>query len=43
MARYAGTSSQAEGDMSTVRLYNRVLTASEIKQNFEATRSRYGI
>lgn len=25
------------------KLYNRALTATEIKQNFEATRSRYGI
>jgi hypothetical protein len=31
------------GDISQVKIYNRSLTASEIKQNFEATRGRYGI
>ena len=31
------------GNMSNVRIYNRALTASEIQQNFNATRSRYGI
>jgi hypothetical protein len=31
------------GDMNTVKLYNTALTAAEVKQNFEATRSRYGI
>jgi hypothetical protein len=43
MGRYSGTGSQAEGDMSAVRLYNRVFSEAEIKQNFEATRGRYGI
>lgn len=28
---------------SIVKIYNRALTAAEISQNFEATRSRYGI
>ena len=31
------------GDISAVRVYNRVLSATEVSQNFEATRSRYGI
>ena len=32
-----------DGDISNMMLYNRELTADEIKQNFEATRGRYGI
>jgi hypothetical protein len=31
------------GTISTVSVYNRVLTANEILQNFNATRGRYGI
>jgi hypothetical protein len=31
------------GEISQVKIYNKALTAAEIKQNFEATRSRYGI
>ena len=31
------------GQLSTVKIYNRALSAAEIKQNFEATRDRYGI
>jgi hypothetical protein len=31
------------GKISLVNVYNRALTASEIQQNFEATRGRYGI
>lgn len=31
------------GDISLVRVYNKVLSAAEIRQNFEATRDRYGI
>lgn len=31
------------GTISTVKLYNRALSASEIQQNFNAYRSRYGI
>ena len=31
------------GSLSTVKIYNRALSAAEIKQNFEATRDRYGI
>jgi len=32
-----------EGRQAAHKLYNRALTASEIKQNFNATRSRFGI
>ena len=31
------------GRISIAKVYNRVLTAAEIQQNFNATRSRYGI
>jgi len=31
------------GNLNTVKIYNRALSAAEIKQNFEATRDRYGI
>ena len=33
----------ASGNISAVKVYNRALTASEIQQNFNATRSRFGI
>jgi hypothetical protein len=32
-----------KGNSSVVQAYNRALTATEIRQNFEATRGRYGI
>ena len=32
-----------QGNISNVTVYNRALTASEIKQNFNAIRGRYGI
>lgn len=31
------------GGLYTVQIYNRALSAQEVKQNFNATRSRYGI
>jgi hypothetical protein len=31
------------GNMSNVKIYNRALSASEIQQNFQALRGRYGI
>lgn len=31
------------GRMGEARIYNRVLTASEVSQNFNATRSKYGV
>jgi len=33
----------AKQDSGTLRLYNRALTPSEIEQNFNATRERYGL
>jgi len=33
----------ASSNISNVQLYNRALTASEIYQNYDAMRTRYGI
>jgi hypothetical protein len=38
-----GGSFHFNGDIPQAKIYTRALTATEIKQNFEATRSRYGI
>jgi hypothetical protein len=40
-----GSSTQyyANGDIGAYKIYKRALTAAEIQQNFEATRSRYGL
>ena len=40
---YQGTSEYSNSHISFLICYNRVLTASEIQQNFNATRSRFGI
>jgi hypothetical protein len=32
-----------KGDISSVNLYNRALSATEVRQNFNSTRSRFGI
>jgi hypothetical protein len=32
-----------DGDFSVLNIYNRILTAAEISQNFQALRGRYGI
>jgi hypothetical protein len=37
------TGGYQNGKINNVTIYNRALTAAEVKQNFEATRSRYGI
>ena len=37
------SASYFDGFISSLTIYNRVLSATEIKQNFEATRGRYGI
>ena len=37
------TSSQWVGYMNQINIYNRVLTADEVKRNFWATRGRYGV
>jgi len=42
-AQYSSGSTYANGKMASSKLYNRVLTPIEIKQNFEATRGRFGI
>jgi hypothetical protein len=39
----AGSSLFHSGNISYTQIYNRALTAAEIKQNFEAMRGRYGI
>ena len=31
------------GSLNTVKIYNRALTASEIVQNYNATKRRYGL
>ena len=42
--RATGNSSDyLKGRISSVKVYNRALTATEIRQNFEALRGRYGI
>jgi hypothetical protein len=38
---YTGGSQYFEGDISTAKIYNRVLTASEIQQNYNALKGRY--
>lgn len=38
-----GNGGYYDGDVGLVTLYNRALTAAEVLQNFNATRSRYGV
>jgi hypothetical protein len=38
-----GTYGRHQGNLSSVRYYDRILTPQEIQQNFIATRSRFGI
>jgi hypothetical protein len=40
---YTSPSLHFPGEISQVKIYNKALTEAEIRQNFEATRSRYGI
>jgi hypothetical protein len=40
---YPGVPTLYTGKISNVKYYNRALSASEISQNFNATRSRFGI
>lgn len=40
---YGGGSGYFQGHIPTVKIYNRALTATEIQQNFNANRSRFGI
>ena len=41
--RTQNSTSKFEGDMASWAVYNRVLTANEVQQNFEALRGRFGI
>jgi len=43
IGRSPGTSEYLDGRLSQVSIYNKTLTASEIQQNFNATRGRFGI
>lgn len=43
MGRYVGTGNPAEGDLALTKIYNRVLSQEEIKQNFNALRGRFGL
>jgi hypothetical protein len=44
MGRFGNsTAYYLNGDISIAQIYNRALTAAEIQQNFNATRSRFGI
>ena len=40
---YNGGNGYFNGRISNVRIYNKVLTAAEVQQNFNALRGRYGI
>jgi|GEM_PF-1986043 prepilin-type N-terminal cleavage/methylation domain-containing protein len=40
---YVSTSRYFEGNISSVLMYDRVLTPSEIKHNFNASKSRFGL
>jgi len=40
---YLGGGEYVQGDIAQVSIYNRALTAAEVQQNFNATRSRFGI
>ena len=42
-ADFNGGNFQTNGRIATVRLYNRALTATEILQNYNATKSRFGL
>jgi hypothetical protein len=41
--RSFNTATILSGNISIVKIYNRVLTATEVLQNFNATRSRFGV
>jgi hypothetical protein len=43
LGRWQNGGRQYNGNIAQVSIYNRALTAQEIQQNFNATRSRYGI
>jgi hypothetical protein len=39
----AGTSNFSDGNIAQVSIYNRALSASEVLQNYEATKTRFGL
>lgn len=41
--RYSTSRPPHNGNIGNIKIYNRALSIAEIKQNFEATRGRYGI
>ena len=43
IARYISAPYELNARISSMKIYNRALTASEIQQNFNANRSRFGI
>ena len=43
LGRYQGGSRPFNGNIAQTQIYNRALTAQEIQQNFNATRSRFSI
>lgn len=43
LGSYVGSGYEYTGRISNAKIYNRALTAAEIQQNFNATRSRFGI
>ena len=43
IGRRPGGTYPFSGSMGAVKIYNRALSAAEIKQNFEALRGRYGV
>jgi len=42
-ATYSSGGNYANGKINSAKIYNRVLSAAEVQQNFNACRSRYGI
>jgi hypothetical protein len=40
---YAGSAFPMKGSMGQILFYNRAITAAEVKQNFNATKGRYGL
>ena len=43
IGQFGGGNAMTYGNIPVVKIYNRTLTASEIQQNFNAVRGRYGI
>jgi hypothetical protein len=42
MGEYGGGSYRYNGEIASVRVYNRALTAEEVLRNFNAQKQRYG-